>query len=322
MNTKLVILGALAMLAAPLAYAHDPAGTPKNYCEPQSEWGVHDYGAPASGSLLLLNEDGNLFGDCDGSTSVAPGSPCYGVDPADPVNSFYAGLCDSEVNLPIADYDGHREFALGGGWLLAGANALECFGDEAHHAEFGTYSVEDTVLGSGASFSVAADTVDATGQLGTCGDFESDASQDCIGACSVGFPAGLDGSYQLYVQGTSGHIRDGGVVVSLCGPDLIDVTGVDPLGGNNYHGQVTIKFTVGILATLTAESVTWTGGPSPNPNPIAETGHTGTGGGSVHTWTIGGSMDFETREFTYTFTTTCSVDGSVRTTTGTVNVYN
>lgn len=320
MNTKLVILGALAMLAAPLAYAHDPAGTPKNYCEPQSEWGVHDYGAPASGSLLLLNEDGNLFGDCDGSTSVAPGSPCYGVDPADPVNSFYAGLCDSEVNLPVADYDGHREYALGGGWLLAGANALECFGDEAHHAEFGTYSVEDVALGSGASFSVAADTVDATGLNNVCGDFESDASQDCIGACSVGFPAGLDGSYQLYVQGTSGHILGGGLPPP-CGPDDLKIAGAN-IGGNTYQGQVTLTFTVGLLRVLTGESVVQSSGPAPNPNPIAETGHTGTGGGSVHTWTIGGSGDFQTRGFTYTFTTTCAVDGSVSTTTGTVNVYN
>jgi hypothetical protein len=207
MNKSFLIAIAAALMAAPLAIAHDPVkGTPKNYCEPQSEWFQHDY-ATGTGLFILLNEDGNLLGDCDGVVTADPGTPCAGADPADPVNTFFVGLCDSDINPPVADYDGHREFALGGAWILAGASAEDCFGDAAHHTEFGSFTVDDTVLGAGATADVAADTVDATGQLGTCGDFESDVSESFIGGGTVSIPAGLDGSYQVYVTGSLGHVN-------------------------------------------------------------------------------------------------------------------
>ena len=217
----LLLLGAAAL---PLALAHEPAGTPKDYCESVAEWNVHDYGAPASGRLVAGGEDGNLLGDCDGVTSVDPGTPCAGFDdPANPL-TFYAGFCDSEVNLPVADFDGHREWALGGAWLLscdaacgasgAGAGAYECFGEPAHHGS--SVSVVDLGLGAGATFSVAADHVDAAAVAAglpesACGDFEDDQSQECLGSCGVVFPPGLDGAYTVYVQGGAGHvIGDGG----------------------------------------------------------------------------------------------------------------
>ena len=218
MNKSYLIAIAAARMAAPLAFAHSPAGTPKDYCEPSSEWNTHEY-ATGTGAFILGNEDGNIGGNCSGTTNVNPGTPCAGFeDPADPL-SFYAGLCDAEIDPPVADYDGHTEFATGGGWLYvcdsacgvsgAGAGTTECFGDAAHHGTFVT--VDDVVLTNAVTFDVAADNVDAAAVAAglpenECGDFESDVSQPCVGSCAIGFPAGLDGSYQVYVQGTAGHI--------------------------------------------------------------------------------------------------------------------
>jgi hypothetical protein len=220
MNKSFLMAIVAALVAAPLALAHDPAGTPKNYCEVGSaEWAVHDYAPVASGSLIYGNEDGNLGGDC---VSGPLGTPCAGFDdPADPL-TFYVGVCD--FNPPVADWDEHNEFAFGGAWILvnsgtgefnaAGSGTLYCFGAEGHHAEFGPVDVVDTVLGAGATFTVAADNVDLVGsadpsQASGCGDFESDNGVDCIGTCTpteITFPAGLDGAYVVYVQGSLGHV--------------------------------------------------------------------------------------------------------------------
>ena len=216
MNKTYLFAIATALMAAPLVMAHNPAnplatpdGTPKLYCEDRFEWYVHDYGAPATGVFLQGYEDGNLE-DCDGVSST--GEPCAGFeDPADPL-SFYAGLCG--FNSPVADWDFHAEYARGGAWLLscqtgcgvsgAGAGTDGCWGgDEAHHGEFPTVSVDDAVLGSSASFWVAADHLPPS----DCGDFESETSfGPCIGSCGVPFISGLDGSYQVYVEGSVGHV--------------------------------------------------------------------------------------------------------------------
>jgi hypothetical protein len=216
MNKTYLFAIVAALVAAPLALAHDPAGTPKNYCEVGSaEWSVHDYGPVASGSLIYGNEDGNLGGDCSGNTSVEPGVLCVGADlsalnPGDPatavdvLNSIFLGFCGSEIDPPVADWDEHNEFAFGGAWMLVNDDLTQvCFGAEGHHPEFGPYSVFDNVLMDGATFTVASDTVALV--PGDCGDFESDDSSDCVGSCTVTFPSGLDGAYVVYVQGTAGH---------------------------------------------------------------------------------------------------------------------
>jgi hypothetical protein len=123
------------------------------------------------------------------------------------------------VKYGAGDYDNHAEYARGGAWILVntgagvpsadpnvGAGTEYCYGDEGHHAEFGPVTVNDVVLGAGATFTVASDTVDLTGLGEGCGDFESDNGTDCVGSCTVTFTAGLDGSYQVYVQGTLGHV--------------------------------------------------------------------------------------------------------------------
>jgi hypothetical protein len=217
----------LAMV--PLAYAHDPMGTPKNYCEPQFEWSIHDWnsdppstrfstkglGAASSTSSHPGGDpkyqwpymDGNHAGDCDGSTRVDPGVPCLGTDPADPINSFFIGLCDSDVDPPISDYDGHKEFGyLAHALILVSWGSYECWHEDPHHTEFGYVWVDDVVLGAGASFTVNSDFFDATGLGRGCGDFEFDTSQSCVGSCVVSIPAGIDGAYHVVVTGSQGHV--------------------------------------------------------------------------------------------------------------------
>ena len=193
MQRKLLTSAVAALLlAVPLAAAHDLAGTPKLHCESGAEASTHDYGAPAAGGVLWGFADGNRD-DCDGD-----GTP--------------------------GDYDGHSEWGLGGAWMLAGegdgvtSGSTACYGEPAHHALYGPFSVQDVVLGAGASFVVAADDLNPIGPDpitgADCGDFEADRGALCTGSCVVTFPPGLDGSYQVYVQGTAGHVDSPGGIGS------------------------------------------------------------------------------------------------------------
>jgi hypothetical protein len=179
---------ALTALLAPLAYAHEPKGTQKNYCEYFSDWAFHDYQTDFSAFFLVLGIDGNQAGDCNGD------------------------------GLP-GDYDGHHEWAYGGAWLLVesgfglpsvdpsvGAGTLYCFREWGHHPYFGPIYVDDTAFGSGTAFRVAADNVDLTGLGEGCGDGFMDTWTDCVGSCAVTFLPGLDGSYHVHVSGTAGHV--------------------------------------------------------------------------------------------------------------------
>ena len=221
MNRTYLMVIAAALLAAPLAFAHSPAGFPKNFCEQASagEWLVHDYGPPATGRRVLLNEDGNIGGDCEPGFSFSPGWPCGGIYLDRPLESD-PGICGSHLNPPFGDWDGHNEYALGGAWLLAvsgngvpsadpsvGAGTLYCYGAEGHHANDAWVSVEDVTFGAGASVLLGADTIDMTGLGEGCGDGEDDVFVRCPPTCMAPFSAGLDGSYRVYVEiGTQGHV--------------------------------------------------------------------------------------------------------------------
>jgi hypothetical protein len=209
MNKTYLTAIATALLMAPIALAHDPPGTPKNYCEPAGEWNTHDYGPPASGVLL--------HGWVDGKPTCNGGPLCTHIDPFDPLSS--------ELSF-CPEGDGHHEFAFGGAWLLVtsgdgqpdpfnGAGTKYCFGEEAHHPMFGPFSVSDLVLGAGATFTVASDSIALAGDLlglppyppsADCGDYLADHYTDCLGTCSVVFGPGLDGAYHVFVQGTQGHV--------------------------------------------------------------------------------------------------------------------
>ena len=243
MNKTYLIAIVAALVAAPLALAHEPKGTPKNYCEEQAsgEWLLHEYGPAASGNVIQGYEDGNVGGDCEpgfgaGHTCIpevpdclpAPRANCpvdltqdppVCIPPCWHVHLYAIHDHCLFVNPPLADYDGHAEYTRGGAWLLVnsgtgapsadanvGAGTLFCFGDAGHHANFATVTVDDLVLGGGAEVAIAADTFDFAGTGQGCGDFESDEVSEGIGTVTATFPAGLDGTYQVYVRGSQGHI--------------------------------------------------------------------------------------------------------------------
>jgi hypothetical protein len=169
MNGCYLMAIAAALMAAPAALAHDPPGTLKNYCEDPAEWNTHDYGPPATGIFIALGQDGNIAGDCN------------------------------EDGVP-ADYDLHIEWAIGGAWLTVGT-VPDCNSETGHHPRFGPIRVDDAVNGNTQAFTVASDFINRAPvpDQPDCGDFESDESTDCVGSCSVTFPEGLDGTYQVYV---------------------------------------------------------------------------------------------------------------------------
>lgn len=205
------ILGIAAVLvAAQFAYAHDSApGTPDPTCEVGTDWFDHDYGPLAVGVYNFMPADGNLE-DCDGD-----------FNPTDPFcwAEWLAGEDlngDTYVCEPL-DFDGHVEFAQGGATLPVDSGdgvtfgTLLCLGMEGHHPAFGPFTVTDLALGGTVPFMVGVDTVDTSGLGDPCGDGLVDAFSDCVGACTVTFPPGLDGMYYVNVgtpttPGTQGHV--------------------------------------------------------------------------------------------------------------------
>ena len=148
-----------------------PTSFPKPYCESSADTPTHVYSAPSTGSVIMLGLDGSI-------------PPC-----------------------PYGDttWDGHYEWAVGGGWLQAAASI--CTDAYPDHTPGTLITVVDDVLstlGSSVNFWVYSDTVSLTGD--PCGDFESDYGLPCVDACTPGFPPGLDGSYQVFVSGSYGHI--------------------------------------------------------------------------------------------------------------------
>ena len=186
MNAPYLALVAAALVAAPFALAHSPAGTP----DPSCEWGAgpHDYASP-----------GTLGPRVDGAKGT---------------------YCNEPVFSPTGD--DHDEFAIGGAWIVAASGdgrpsgdpnapsgSLVCLGRWADHGPHGPFRVEDASGVRGIPFRVSADTVDLTGLGGGCGDFQDDVVADCVDACSVPFAPGLDGAYRVHVFGTAGHVYAG-----------------------------------------------------------------------------------------------------------------
>lgn len=227
----------LFLLATPLSLAHAPAGTPKNYCEPISEWFIHDYGGPVSGNVVTGHRDGNTFGDCSGVIDL---TPCVEVGASPPFTTS-AGPCDPA----FGDFDGHKEFAYGGALLHAetgdgvSGGSLACHGEVAHHEVIPTVVVEDAVVGhAGAIFFVVTADYSRPGfepaDGPDCGDnlvevcnpadpvdqFEqlcNPRDQAVVGISGVAgwgasvdvtFAPGADGTYNVFVGqgGTVGHI--------------------------------------------------------------------------------------------------------------------
>ena len=213
MSKTYLILMAAAFAAAPFAYSEAPV----IHCENTPN--VHHY-TGGNSRLITGLYDGNLA-DCDGD-----------FDPTDPwcVAEEVAreDLNGDGLVCEAADFDGHREWATGGAVILSDDGdhftygAYACFGDNAHHPQYGPFTVWDAVLGAGAEFIVASDrslrtpsSVYATGEgllddsavTGVrCGDGLMNRWATCIGTCTVTFPAGLDGAYYVFPLGTAGTV--------------------------------------------------------------------------------------------------------------------
>jgi hypothetical protein len=190
------LLAVTTLLALPFASAHDPAGTPKTYCEDPAEWEYHDYTA-ISGV---------------GSISVRPSA----VD---------SNLQDCNANGTFFDYDGHHEWAAG--WARIAVQTGPCSPELGHHPAFGRFVVEDNLAGRTVPYLVMADSVNLVpptdpsapdcgdGQINPCAGgpcVGGDPVTLCVGICTVTFPPGLDGSYIVVVftdggPATGGHIR-------------------------------------------------------------------------------------------------------------------
>lgn len=187
---------AAALLLAPASLAHVDgglAGTPKPYCESVAgDSLVHEYGPVAIGRYA--------FAPTDGSLQTCPYSS--------PENPFF---------------DGHYDFAYGGTFFVAGDpfTTFACGWPYPDHPEFPTVYALDNVLqgshdvaghevGFHTPFTVAADTLNnvppTDPNVPNCGDFAVDIRISCVDSCTVPFPAGLDGTYQVLVWGTAGHV--------------------------------------------------------------------------------------------------------------------
>jgi hypothetical protein len=187
-------------------------GTPKNYCEDQNEWHIHDYGPPDGGNMRASYINGNIVGDCFGE-----GGACLDTLRQEPTAYDPEECADA---YPHAS-DFHKEFALGGAIFPSEegigepspnpndpAGSLFCYDELGHHTTYGTVFVYDNVLPSGVRFTVATDTVDLTGQGEGCGDLLFDDSVECVDSCTIptSLPLGLDGSRHVIVTGTAGHV--------------------------------------------------------------------------------------------------------------------
>lgn len=196
---------ALLMFSA-LAYGGVEAESPKPYCEQAPDLREHHYGPPSDGQNLGPPVDGSIL-RCE-----------WGVD--EPCVDRFSVQDTAWLRAGLAGRDGHCEYATGGAWILAcqsicglgdgGGGTRLCFGEDAHHPWFGPFYVTDAVLGSGAGFDVAADTISLVGPDPTtgidCGDFMTETAATCTGYCTVTFPPGRDGAYRVYVTGFAGVI--------------------------------------------------------------------------------------------------------------------
>ena len=177
MRTLHLLLVVTTVLLPHPTLAHEPnmGGAPKDECETGFATVMHEYGPPSTGFLIFLGMDGSV-------------PPC-----------------------PYGDgtWDGHPEFAFGGAFIQAAASACtEAYADHAPGGTIGVYDAGLSSIGADVAFGVYSDTLNNNPiqEEPNCGDFESDYGVDCVNSCDPAFPPGLDGSYQVYVSGTTGHV--------------------------------------------------------------------------------------------------------------------
>jgi len=160
------ILTAAALLLLPTVVAHTPPG-PKNFCEQWSDLAQHDYwtsGAFATvpdhggaGQAWLYLHSNAVYGDAAPNHLTGPWDGNLATD------------CNADT-VP-ADYDRHKEFAIGGAvlaadnggvyasgtWTGASWGSQACLGEDADHTPQTTITVTDAATGGAVGVSVTAD---------------------------------------------------------------------------------------------------------------------------------------------------------------------
>ena len=187
---RTLALCAMTLMLAPLALAHDPAGTPKTYCEPPWDWRIHDYNMdpPETGvyagaatvdpvvqghwpgsdhnprKFMWPYLDGNLE-EC-GTTYgafVLTDEECWFLAHSGVSGPAYDAACQTDT--PV-DYDGHHEFGYIGRALLSvrsgdgvTSGSIACYDEVGHHPFAGSIYVYDIVFPN-VAFDVVADYTD------------------------------------------------------------------------------------------------------------------------------------------------------------------
>ena len=216
MDKTFMMAIAAAFLAAPLALAHEPAGTPDRFCTGPAN--VHDYG-PSTGSIIITFWDGNAE-ECQDVPELQPFWPC--TDPT--VGTLAEDVCAQ--NTPV-DYDREQEYGIGGALLAAQEPAsLDCWNTPAHHPVNPVVYAEDLAFGSDVRIVVSADwSRDASWGCGdsnheacdyddpaeppgvTCNPLDQEVEGVGTGTYAP-FGPGEDGTYVVFVwqPHTQGHV--------------------------------------------------------------------------------------------------------------------
>lgn len=213
MQKTYLLLLSLALLSTPLVQSHDGGvGAPKPHCEHPDAKRVHEYG-PGNEFAIggKVSYATPWFYDSNRPTDDTLNLP-LDVQRSLARAVMDGGTVNDGTNCPLNEtWDFHFEYAVGGAWLFAGDEALACWGGYPDHDPRTLIRVEDAVLtplGVNVEFDVYVDTMN-NGPFPTtpdCGDFESEIGINCVGSCVPWMGPGRDGTYQIFVHGTTGHI--------------------------------------------------------------------------------------------------------------------
>lgn len=207
MRTMFALTLSAALAAFPYVLAHDGGlGLPKAYCE-WDDTRIHEYSVglvagQAGWQSDYYVRDFTLGESVDHSDADAARRT---IEDLQDGASTFCRTDESHVG------DGHYEFAVGGAVLLVDSLSERCWGTYADHTRDNPIRVVDA-SGTSTAFRIGVDHLDNAAPLSAgetyCGDMETDRYVDCVDSCDpMLLPASLDGSIQVYVFGTTGHVH-------------------------------------------------------------------------------------------------------------------
>ena len=182
-RTILVALAAALVMPMPTFADPNVYGFPDFSCQAPAGWMLHDYGAPATGSVVGLPYDGNFDPACPYQRLPLfnpNDEPCLTLWTTN--SAAWHTAC--ATNRP-APYDGDMEWLVGGANLasesgdLVTYGSLVCYGTEGHHAPGSVLRVDDATFDP-VAFTVTADYTDPAHPVPP---FEADCGDNAIRPC-------------------------------------------------------------------------------------------------------------------------------------------